>query len=476
MQSYFITKVGQNKGRPRVWLQGKRPALAGFNPGVKYELVIEADSVALRISAEGSRVVSQKVVGEKAIPIIDVNSSEALAMFDGLTELRVVMRENEILLLPTASERRIRERTDRVLRKLRNGEPLSVGALAYGGGVLDHALHYGMADGGVKCELAFANEIREDLAEHAAEHNPTFTDKTIALVAPMQELAFDDAAMHRLPKVDVLVAGIPCSGASLSGRAKRKLEVPEDHPLVGHLVAAAVAIIAKVSPFAVIIENVPAYANTASAAILRNQLRDLGYDTHERELRGTDFGDLENRNRWCFVAVTRGCEFALDSMTAPARPERTLADVLEPAEAVEDRWSEMVGLKAKQERDIAAGKGFKMQVYDGSETVINTLTKGIAKNRSTDPKFQHPTNPDLLRIPKAVEHARIKGVPEELITGLSETTAHELLGQGICYSPFKALGCHLAQALRKFEANYVSAAQLLLTRIAKQSTGALVAG
>lgn len=236
----------------------------------------------------------------------------------------------------------------------------------------------------------------------------------------------------------------------MAGRAKRKLAMPEEHPLVGHLMAAAIAFIAKVNPSIFVLENVPQYASSASAAILRSQLRDLCYDVHEREFLATEWGDLEKRRRWCLVAVSRGIPFDIEAMLPKPHELRTLASILEPLEVVADRWSEMKGLKAKQERDRAAGKGFQMQIYTGAETSINTLTKGIGKNRSTDPKIQHPENPNLLRIPTAREHARCKGVPEHLIEGLSQTTAHELLGQGICYSPFKALGAHIGAALKRF--------------------------
>lgn len=266
----------------------------------------------------------------------------------------------------------------------------------------------------------------------------------------MQEVAFDEWAMGELEPVDLLFAGLPCSGASGAGRAKLGLTHPEDHPLVGHLVAAAIAFIAKLSPAIFLLENVPAYANSASASILRHQLRDLGYNVHETELLATDYGDLERRKRWCLVATSAGIDFDLAGLKPGPVVPRKLADVLEPAFAVAERWSEMQGLKAKQKRDIAAGKGFRMQIFTGAEASINTLTKGITRNRSTDPKIQHPTNPDLLRIPTAREHARMKGVPEELVEGLAQTTAHELLGQGICYQPFVAMGAHIGAALQAF--------------------------
>ena len=54
--------------------------------------------------------------------------------------------------------------------------------------------------------------------------------------------------MKQLPKLDILEMGLPCSGASRAGKAKRGLEVMEDHPEVGHLVYAALAIINRVQP------------------------------------------------------------------------------------------------------------------------------------------------------------------------------------------------------------------------------------
>jgi hypothetical protein len=67
--------------------------------------------------------------------------------------------------------------------------------------------------------------------------------------------------------------------------------------------------------------------------------------------------------------------------------------------------------------------------------------------RSTDPKLQHPTDPKLLRQFTPGEHARIKGVPERLVDGVSATVAHQILGQGVVYPPFVGVGQHLGESL-----------------------------
>lgn len=264
---------------------------------------------------------------------------------------------------------------------------------------------------------------------------------------PLQELAFDEPVMRRLPEVDVLELGLPCSGASSAGRAKNKLAIPEEHELVGHLVASAIAVIARLNPVALLMENVPLYAHSASAAILRTTLRDMRYDVQECVLLGTDWGELEARQRWYLVATTKGIDFDLASLQPGRYPVRTLADIMEPIESDDPCWSPMQYLKDKEQRDRDAGKGFRMQLYGGSETSINTLTKGLAKRRSTDPFFRHPEKPDLLRLPTVPEHARCKGIPEHLVAGLCQSTGHELLGQSVVYRPVREIARHLGEAL-----------------------------
>lgn len=449
LEGYYIKKIGQNRGIPRVWLEGTQTERAGFKPGQKFDVVVQGHTIVLQANPDGSRVVSSKKAGEKQHPVIDLNSRELLAIFDGMSAVRVAVKKGEIYLLPLASEIKKRERFNRLREKLESGEPLTVGSVSHGGGVLSHAIHTGLKEAGIATKIGFANEIRGDLLEHAAVHNDAWSDDTKVFAAPMQELAFDDRGVAQIPRVEICELGLPCSGASKAGIARRGLAHPEAHPEVGHLVVSALMILSKANAAVVILENVPNYANSASADILRNQLRDMGYVTHERILNGKQWGTLENRDRWCMIAVTEGIEFNFDHLQPPATRPRRLGDALDPIAPDDPRWSRMEGLKAKEQRDLAEGKGFRMQVFNADSEHVGTLTKGYAKVRSTDPKLAHPTNPDLLRQLTPAEHARIKAVPEHLVDGLSETIAHEVLGQSIVYPPFRDVGHHVGNALNR---------------------------
>lgn len=435
-----IHKLGINRGIPRIWLEGAQPRKAGFTPGTRYDVVYEGTTLTIRLNPDGSRTVSKKDKGDMPHPVIDINNPKLGEMFDGMNQVRVIYREGAIHILPLASESRRVERLTRLMAKMYKGEPLSVASLAHGGGILTHALHSGLQDAGVESKLAVAVEIRPELLDHASKCNDAWNDQTIPVAMPIQELAFDEWAINQLPKVDILEAGIPCSGASKAGRSKRSLLHPEDHPDVGHLITGSIAIIAKFNPAAVVFECVTEYEASASGGILRNQLRDFGYEVYETVIDGAEFNCLEHRKRWCLVAVTRGMSFDFGMLEKPEPVDRSLGEILEPIGNDDSRWSEMRGLKDKEIRDKAAGKGFQMQIFGEESSNIKTLTKGYAKVRSTDPKIVHPENPDLLRQVTPVEHARCKGIPEHLIKGLSNTLAHEVLGQSVLYEPFRRVG------------------------------------
>lgn len=447
IDGYFIKKIGANKGKPRVWLEGIQAAIAGFDPGQRYDVEVRGKTLVLQVNPDGSRIVSAKKVGERINPVIDLNSDSLLAVFDGMAAVRVVAREGEIYIVPLASELRKQERMQRLRQKLEKGESIAIGSLSHGGGIMSHALHAGIERAGLKAELAFANEIREDLIEQAATRNDAWSDKTLPLLAPMQELAFDERAMSHLPKVEIVEAGLPCSGLSKAGKSKRGLRHEADHPEVGHLVVGALVIISKANPAIVVIENVPSAAVSETASILRNQLRDMGYDIHERMLRGKDWKSLELRDRWCMVAVTKGIELDLDAMLPPDAVARKLEDVLEPIPPSDPRFKDYLYLKDKLARDSAAGKNFAFRVVTPESTEIGTLNKTYHKGQSTGTYLASPDDPDKMRLLTATEHARIKGVPAHLTDGLSNTIAHEMLGQGVLYEPFQDLGQHVGNAL-----------------------------
>lgn len=448
--AFSHAKIGADKrGCPRVWLEGRRLERSGFLPSARYEVAFDEEkkAITLRLAANGERLVSRRSKGEQEVPVIDLANARLLASFDGIETLRVRFEDGRIVISPTASDLRRADRAARLRQRLKENLPLRSGSVSTGLGVLSLAIHQGLKSAGIESDLLFSVEIDEKYQDRCAIANPVWRDQTLAVAMPMQEVAFDAAALQALPQIEILEAGIPCTAHSIAGRAKKSLARAEDDPIAGHLIAGFLAITAACNPSIVIVENVPQYEDSASFAILTNQLREWGYDVRSTILRGADFGCIEHRDRMALVAATPGVDIDLETLAPTEVPDHKLAEYLDEIPLDDPRWSTMSYLREKEERDLAAGKGFRMQIFDPGSPKISTITKGYAKVRSTDPKLQHPTDRSLLRQITPAEHARIKGVPVDLIAGLPITTAHEMLGQSILVAPFRALGARIGGAV-----------------------------
>lgn len=183
-------------------------------------------------------------------------------------------------------------------------------------------------------------------------------------------------------------------------------------------------------------------------AVIRSTLTSRGYNLYETVLVGTDFGVLEARERMVFVAITKGLDVDFSFPEKGKKTTQTVADILDSEISLSsDRWKAYEYLAIKEERDKANGKGFRRQLISYDSTSVGTMTRGYQKVRSTDPHLQHPENSTLSRLFTPLEHARLKGVPQSLIEGLSETMAHELLGQSVIGPVFEAVGYSLGLAL-----------------------------
>ena len=80
-------KVGSNKGRARVWLEGAYLTSAGWHRGVRFDLTMSPGLIVItRNEVDGAR----KVCGKKH-PIIDVCNADVARYLPGATRARIVV-------------------------------------------------------------------------------------------------------------------------------------------------------------------------------------------------------------------------------------------------------------------------------------------------------------------------------------------------------------------------------------------------
>lgn len=369
---YEIQRLTEHRGAPRFYKQGRRLALSGFIPGALFraEVVKEKGMVVLSVDSLGDRTVSHKLQGERPVPVVDINSAEILRLFEGMDQIRVIIQKGKIYLMALATEARRRERLEQAAEIMAKGQPLSVGSVSHGAGILSHAIHFGLKKAGVQSRLLFANDIEGAYLNQAQAANDIWSEDTIKVTAPLQEFAMDSWMTGKIGSCQILEGGIPCSASSFAGRAKKHLTKPEDDPNAGHLIIGFLSLIARLNPLVVVLENVESYRDTASMAIYRSQMRDAGYEVHERILEGAQFGTLENRKRMAAVAVTRGVEFNFDDLRIPEAVSQRVADILDPVADDDPAWSPMQYLKDKEvrvpdstEKYTCVGFGFETFIY-----------------------------------------------------------------------------------------------------------------
>lgn len=446
MTCIINTKLGESKGQSRIWLEGVRLERGGFSPSTKYELVISERKVILKVAAEGAYTVSKRKRNGKLSPIIDLSNQKLTQAFEGVEMLRVLIRDGSIIVSAHFQQGKVERREERLFERLKTNQSLDVCSLFHGSGVLDKALHAGFAKSGIASTVAVAVEMEGGYIDNSLVNNPElWSEKSLVVNAPIETLNYGAAAQE----VDIVIAGLPCTGASKSGRAKNKLEFAESHDAAGAMFFHFLQIVQNLNPSIVIIECVPEYQNTASMAVIRSVMDSLSYTVTEAIMDGNEYGALEKRKRLCVVAITSGLkQFSFESAVPERTKEACLADILEHVDDDSPRWKTFDYLAAKEVRDTAAGKGFRRQLLDASAPFCGVIGKGYAKCRSTEPFYRHPTIAGLSRLLTPVEHARVKGIPENVIAGLSDTVAHEILGQSIIYPLFVAIGKAIGSLLK----------------------------
>lgn len=447
MTAIINTKLGENRGKARIWLEGGKLAREGYLPGGQYDRSVADGKIVIKPNATGAYTVGRKNRKGKEIPIIDICRDDLAELFDGVQMLRVLVTKGKIVIEAHHQHQRVQERVTRLLDRVKTGEPLRVCSLFHGGGLLDKAVHSGLDRVGVESKIGVAVELESAYLESSLENNPELWDeKSIPIESPIQHVRLGP----NTPQMDIVLAGIPCTGASRSGRTKNKLKHAEDHESAGAMFFNFLNFVESINPAIVWIENVPEYANTASMAVIRSVLASLGYDVQERILDGNEFGALERRQRLCAVGVSKGLEgvFDLDAVMPHVTKPAQIKDVIDWVPLDSNRWKPFDYLADKELRDKAAGKGFARQLLTGVEDHCGTIGRHYAKFRSTEPFLVHPAIEELSRLFTPAEHARLKGAPENVVDGLADTIAHQVLGQAIIYPAFEAVAMSLGRALR----------------------------
>lgn len=446
MEVMHITKIGTNRGKRRIWLEFDYLALSEFVPGQNIEIVSSQESINIKVVDHETRLKVSKR-GDK--PLIEIREAD-IGFDDVVSKVRIVFRKKEIVLKPHTMYQRFSNRVRRLYNKLRRNDKLDFASLCTGGAIFDHAAHHALLRRGYESRVSFAVERTEKYIQSALRNcQELFDDQSVIINSELEYLNLDKSGKE----TEFSIVGIPCTGAGRSGRTKNQLSCAEEHDEAGHLFHYILNWLRKANSAVIFLECVPEYLRTASMMVVRKVLDLENYDVVEMELAGNDFGAIENRNRMVAVAIDKSiAPFFSEALVSRSVVTSTVNDLLEEVPADSDKWKDCHYLIAKEERDIAAGKGHRRVVVTGEEKSVKTIGKGYAKIRSDEPMLlkdaDDPKGPS--RLFTQVEHAKLKNIPPHLVEGNSMTTAQEILGQSGIYSMVQSVFTGIIEAIERW--------------------------
>jgi DNA (cytosine-5)-methyltransferase 1 len=461
MTTVYATSIGENsKGTGRLWLQGEKLLRGQFPPTTTYRRIFKNGALIMVADQNGEYVVSgRKARGgvDRIEPIIDICNKEIEKHFPIGTKLRAVVRKGKIIVRRAVAAIKSSQRKNRLIHKLATGAALSAVSLYHGIGAMDRALHDGLTSQGINVRSAVVAELEPTYLDASMRANAhLFDEDTVFFSGPIQ-----DFELGKVTPCELLWAGIPCTGASTASRARLKTASAEEHPDAGTMFFTTLEWIKKFDyPGIVVLENVKAYRSTASMTVIRSLLDAWGYQVSEMILSGVDHGSLENRDRLVIVATQKELSkygFNPATILPLRKKEATIGEILDPIGPDDDRWKAYDYIVDKAVRDKSAGKGFAMQTYTAESESVSVLVRGYAKIQSTNPFLEHPTKPGLLRLFTPEEHERLKALPEGFVKALalSNSRAHQGLGQSVIYPVFQSVGTAIGgflQSIKEAEA------------------------
>ena len=91
----YTRKIGQNRGKPRLWLEGQILNLNGFPHGMRFDIINEKNTLIITANIDGKR----KIAGKPGREIIDMSAGTITASFDSSVKtVTIVTTQGKLMI------------------------------------------------------------------------------------------------------------------------------------------------------------------------------------------------------------------------------------------------------------------------------------------------------------------------------------------------------------------------------------------
>jgi DNA (cytosine-5)-methyltransferase 1 len=425
--------VGQNRGQPRIWIEGRFLEKAGFEVGTNVDVRLSPNRVVIKVTPDGERVVSGSRKAGRP-PVLDLNCAALRRCFEACFKVEVRTDHGRIVITPARTARK---------RAARRHDG-TVGSAFSGGGLLDEAAR----------QAGYTTLF-------GIEQNPDYADIWQANHSgQMYQGCISKVDLAELPQVDLLIMGIPCQPFSAirrqSGNTRRDSgDLPETHEMAD-LSVWGLMLTDAVNPSTVVIEQVPGYLNSGIGTVTVSALKRMGYTVDSRVIRGTDYGACTSRRRCVLVANDGGFRWPKRSGKYPR-----LGDLLLSPDEQACEWFNRdlkPWLFDHWDRQRARGNSFASQQITPETHSVQAITKRYFAGQGDNPvvKDVRPGREGWFRWLTVPEVKRIMGLRDDYDLGPTKTTAGEVLGQGVLVDVFRKIIRSIASGTRRRTAGAIS--------------------
>jgi DNA (cytosine-5)-methyltransferase 1 len=403
--------IGENRDKPRIWLQNRFLEKIGFTKGTPIKVAFGKKQIVITTDVNGENHVSG--TGKRA-PIIDLNTAKIAESLPGVRYIRAVFSDGRITISLT--------KLDQIIYRPKD---YSTGEVYSGGGLLSEA----------------AKQAGWQ-SKWAIERNPDYADIwQLNHVGDMHNSDVADVFINELGEVDLLLAGIPCEPFSKLRQNKKDPKKSSDNPEDHDNITAALfvlSIIEKARPKYIVFEEVPQFMKSNVYKMLMMMLEKMHYKVQVKTLCGDTFGEPTRRERVVVLASVYEVDFpeikhekrSIDNLLLPYDDERCEWWNRETKSWVFINW----------EKEAAKGNNFQSQKIEyGKDMTVQALTKRYLSGQAGNPIVKHPYLPDTYRWLTLIELQRIAGLPDDYNLGTAKTTAGEVIGQGVLVKVFKKI-------------------------------------
>lgn len=242
-----------------------------------------------------------------------------------------------------------------------------------------------------------------------------------------------------IPNFDVLLAGFPCQPFSAIGNRKGFTDQAQ-----GTLIFDVIRILKYHHPLAFLLENVPGILTIQQGqtfALIKKELRQIGYHIHYAILNAADFGLAQSRNRVIIVGFRTDLNDS--QFTFPKGSQKHV-----PIKNILENNPQGYAISNKLQHNYLFKKD------DGHPYIIDHQSMGLAKTLNASYyKIQRLTGTFVkegntgLRLLSETECKRLQGFPDNFCFPVSRTQMYKQIGNSVAVPMISAVSSKLKRIL-----------------------------